>query len=335
MRSAEIISQIGHVSLREQVEPAITLKSAATPTTQPARTGSDHTHLGKDDSRFVFKAPARTVLEQTSHLEILTREQERELGIKKDTGTEEEREAAIETFMLHNLRLVSSLTSKHHPPSMDENDLFNEGCIGLRNAVVKFDYRKGYKFSTYATWWIRRAVTRAIANEDRIIRLPVKRVEQINKLNRITKGLSQTLGREPSAEELAEEVGLTADEILTLEKVGRQTTSLNALVNDDEDRSELLMFQVDGSKIGIDPVEIVSEKMRDEVFYSCLGGLPSKERKVLEFRLGLDGHKPHSAKETAIHFGVNETTVWRLEKTGMARLSKNPDFQSLRETGTE
>lgn len=272
------------------------------------------------DSRSISD-PVRMYLREIGRIPLLTRDQEIDLAQKTDAGNQRAKEKLTNS----NLRLVVSIAKKYIGRGMSFLDLIQEGNKGLIRAVEKYDWKKGFKFSTYATWWIRQAITRAIADQARTIRIPVHMVETINKLIRVSRKLMQTLGREPTPEEIAEKLEITPDKVREILKISQKTTSLETPIGDDED-SYLGDFIEDTKQAT--PYELTSQRLLRENIEEVLSALSDRESKVLEMRFGLRGAKPMTLEEVGREFGVTRERIRQIEAKALRKL-KHPSKRRM------
>lgn len=257
--------------------------------------------------------PVRMYLKEIGKIPLLTAEEEVELAKRMEQGDMEAKRKLIES----NLRLVVSIAKKYIGRGMLFLDLIQEGNLGLIRAVEKFDWRKGYKFSTYATWWIRQAITRAIADQARTIRIPVHMVETINKLTRISRQLVQELGREPTTEELAEAMNMPPDKIEEILKVAQEPISLETPIGEEED-SHLGDFIEE--KTILSPSEAAAKQLLKEQLESILNTLSKREREVLKLRFGLEDGRPSTLEEVGKRFGVTRERIRQIEAKALRKL---------------
>ena len=260
--------------------------------------------------------PVRQYLREIGKYPLLYAEEEVELAKQFEKSIKRAKDKLIES----NLRLVVSIAKKYIGRGLSLLDLIQEGNQGLIRAVEKYDWRRGFKFSTYATWWIRQAITRAIADQARTIRIPVHMVETINKLYRTSQRLMQSLGREPTPEEIGDELDLSADRVREIFKISQEVTSLDTKVGEDED-SSLGDFIADESSPS--PVDTASKQLLKDHLDEVLDTLSEREAKVLELRFGLDGGQPRTLEEVGKVFGVTRERIRQIEAKALRKL-KHP-----------
>lgn len=262
--------------------------------------------------------PVRMYLKEIGRIPLLTREQEIRLAQQVEAGDPEAKQGLIDA----NLRLVVSIAKKYIGRGMTFLDLIQEGNKGLIRAVEKFDWTKGFKFSTYATWWIRQAITRSIADQARTIRIPVHMVETINKLMRTSRRLMQELGREPTPEEIGKKMDdMDPEKVREILKISQNTTSLETPVGDGEDDSILGDFIADEKQVS--PYEATSKQMLRENIEEVLSALSDREAKVLKMRFGLQGNKTMTLEEVGKKFGVTRERIRQIEAKALRKL-KHP-----------
>lgn len=260
--------------------------------------------------------PVRMYLKEIGRIPLLTRDEEIVLAQAVEDGDLRAKSKLIDS----NLRLVVSIAKKYIGRGMTFLDLIQEGNKGLIRAVEKYDWTKGFKFSTYATWWIRQAITRAIADQARTIRIPVHMVETINKLVRISRKLMQDLGREPTPEEIAKPMAISADKVREILKISQKTTSLETPIGDDDD-SYLGDFIADETQLT--PYEATSKRLLRENVNEVLQALSDREAKVLKMRFGLEGQRPMTLEEVGKKFGVTRERIRQIEAKALRKL-KHP-----------
>ena len=266
----------------------------------------------------------RLYLRAIGRVHLLTAEQEIQLARRIERGDMLAKQQMIEA----NLRLVVSIAKSYLGRGLTFLDLIQEGSMGLIRAVEKFDYRKGYKFSTYATWWIRQAVTRAIADKARTIRIPVHMVEKLNKVVHIERQLVQRLGREPRPDEIAEELEITTDEVREILRMSQLPISLEKPIGEEED-SELGDFVQDDSAES--PFDTATLSLRREDVEHALSALPERERQVIELRFGLSGAQPCTLEEVGRAFGVTRERIRQIENNTLKKLESLPEAQGLKD----
>jgi RNA polymerase primary sigma factor len=266
----------------------------------------------------------RLYLRSIGRVDLLTADEEVFLAKRIERGDMAAKQQMIEA----NLRLVVSIAKGYLGRGLSFLDLIQEGSLGLIRAVEKFDYRRGYKFSTYATWWIRQAVTRAIADKARTIRIPVHMVEKLNKVVHVERQLVQEFGREPTPEEIAFELQWTTREVKDILRISQLPVSLEKPIGEEED-SELGDFVED--ETAESPFELASENLRRENVRRALDALPPREREVIEMRYGLRGHKARTLEEVGRAFGVTRERIRQIENNTLKKLEGLPEAQRLRD----
>ena len=262
--------------------------------------------IGMDD-------PVRMYLKEIGKVPLLIAEQEQDLAKRMLDGDQEAKDMLIEA----NLRLVVSIAKRYLGRGMQFLDLIQEGNLGLIKAVDKFDHSKGFKFSTYATWWIRQAITRAIADQARTIRIPVHMVETINRLVRVQRSLIQELGREPEVEEIAEEMGLPVEKVREIQKISQEPVSLEKPIGEEED-SHLGDFIPDEDALS--PADQVAYTLLKEQLLEAMSGLTPREEKVLRLRFGLDDGRQRTLEEVGREFNVTRERIRQIEAKALRKL---------------
>ncbi|MFA4965148.1 MAG: RNA polymerase sigma factor RpoD [Thermoleophilia bacterium] len=267
--------------------------------------------------------PVRLYFGEMGKVRLLTAVEEVSLAKRIERRDMEAKRKLIEA----NLRLVVSIARRHMNRGMPLLDLIQEGNLGLIRAVEKFDYRRGFKFSTYATWWIRQAITRALADQARTIRIPVHMVETINRLIRVQRQLLQDIGREPTTEEIATEMGTTPQKVREIQKISQEPTSLHTPIGDEGDT---LLADFIEDKDSTSPVEEVGGIVQREELGRVLNLLTQRERRIIELRFGLKGGHPCTLEEVGVQFGVTRERIRQIEAKTLAKLHAYRDAQCLR-----
>ncbi len=266
----------------------------------------------------------RLYMSAIGRVDLLTAEQEVELAKRIERGDMTAKRQMVEA----NLRLVVSIAKGYLGRGLSFLDLIQEGSLGLIRAVEKFDYRRGYKFSTYATWWIRQAVTRAIADKARTIRIPVHMVERLNKVASAERRLVQKLGREPEPSEIAEEVKWPVAEVREIQRMSQQPISLEKPIGDEEDAQ---LGDLVPDETAESPLETATDSLQREDVQRALEALPERERQVIELRFGLSGHDPLTLEEVGKAFGVTRERIRQVETNTLKKLKQLPEAQKLRD----
>lgn len=278
--------------------------------------------LGKID-------PIQMYLKEIGKTSFLSAKEEKELAKKIEAGDED----AKNRLALANLRLVVSIAKKYvgRSPNLTLLDLIQEGNLGLFKAVKKFDWRKGYKFSTYATWWIRQSITRALADQARTIRIPVHMIETISKYTKIRKSLLQELGREPLAEEIAAEMGLDVEKVHHIRKIAQKAVSLETPVGEDKDKQDSVLAEFIKDDKTIAPNTEASRKLLKERLKEISSELTPRELKILGMRFGLDDGVMHTLEETGEEFGVTRERIRQIQAKALEKLRKHRELKKIRD----
>ena len=330
---------------RKEARAASEILRSSTPKGKTRKRSSRARSRRTDSSTVMLTGdPVRMYLKEIGKVDLLTAQEEVNLAMKIEAGTEASKKLeaaengeieltraeqrrlmrieqvgldAKQQLISANLRLVVSIAKRYVGRGMLFLDLIQEGNLGLIRAVEKFDYTKGFKFSTYATWWIRQAITRAIADQARTIRIPVHMVETINKLVRVQRQLLQDLGRDHTPEEVGAEMGISADRVREIQKISQAPVSLETPIGEEED-SQLGDFIEDSTAVA--PPEAASDSMLREQLDQVLDGLADRERKVIKFRFGLEDGHPRTLEEVGREFGVTRERIRQIESKTLAKL---------------
>jgi len=270
--------------------------------------------------------PVQMYLKEIGRISFVTADQEKELAKRIEKGDLE----AKKQLARANLRLVVSIAKRYvgRSPNLTLLDLIQEGNLGLFRAVEKFDWRRGYKFSTYATWWIRQAITRALADQARTIRIPVHMIETISKYTQVRRNLLQQLGREPLAEEVAAEMGLEVDKVRHIERISQATVSLETPVGEDDEDSILAEF-VEDEKVPPPTVE-AARRLLKERLREILIDLSPREQKILAMRFGLDDGVTHTLEEVGVEFGVTRERIRQIEAKSLEKIREHGSLKKLK-----
>ncbi len=309
----QIISSEGGILDRQEKSPDILVQSGL----QGDKKRSDLTDIAADSIQMYLR--------EIGKVPLLSSEEEIMYAKRKEKGDLEAKKRLVEA----NLRLVVSIAKKFTGRSLSLLDLIQEGNIGLFRAVEKFDYRKGYKFSTYATWWIRQAITRALADQSRTIRIPVHMVETINRFNQIERRLVQDLGRDPLPEEIAAEMGEDIDKVRHIIKISQETVSLEASVGDDDEDSNLGDFIEDEKTIT--PDRVAALKLLSDHVKQIIRDLTPREQKILEMRFGLADGVAHTLEEVGQEFGVTRERIRQIEAKALEKMQKHEEMRKLQD----
>ncbi len=280
---------------------------------------------GKVDFSELTHDSIQMYLREIGKIPLLSAEEEIALAKRKERNDKEAEQRLIEA----NLRLVVSIAKKFVGKTLTLLDLIQEGNVGLFRAVKKFEYRKGYKFSTYATWWIRQAITRALADQSRTIRIPVHMVETINKFKKIERRLIQDLGREPLAEEMAAEMDLPIEKVRHIKKISQETVSLTASVGDDDEDSKLEDFIEDTKTIS--PSKQAARELLKDYVGDAMKDLTPREQKILEMRFGLTDGVSHTLEEVGREFDVTRERIRQIEAKALEKIQQKEIIHKLRD----
>jgi len=300
-----------------KAHPAVKVKAKRKPTEQTV-------DFQKLDLTDISSDSIQMYLREIGKVSLLTGDEEVQLAKRKEKGDAEAKKKLVEA----NLRLVVSIAKKFTGRSLSLLDLIQEGNIGLFRAVEKFDYRKGYKFSTYATWWIRQAITRALADQSRTIRIPVHMVETINRFQQAERRLIQDLGREPLPEEIAAEIGEDIDKVRQIIKISQETVSLETSVGDEDEDSTLGDFIEDEKTITPDRVAAL-QLLKNHV-HDIISHLTPREQKILEMRFGLVDGVAHTLEEVGQEFGVTRERIRQIEAKALEKIRQHTTLRKLR-----
>ena len=269
----------------------------------------------------------RLYLREIGKIPLLSQDEEQELAKKIVEGDKKAKDKMVEA----NMRLVVSIAKRYSGRGLDFLDLIQEGNTGLLRAVDKFDPEKGFKFSTYATWWIRQAITRAIADQARTIRIPVHMVETINKVLRTTRKLTQELNREPSTEEIAKELDMEVDKIEYVMRIKQDIASLDASVGRDGDDEDSVLGDFVEDEERVSPEDSAATQILKEQLASIIATLSDREQKIIKMRFGIGGERPHTLEEVGVEFSVTRERIRQIEAKALSKLRKHKDTKKLHE----
>ncbi len=269
----------------------------------------------------------RLYLREIGKIPLLSNEEEAELAKEIVKGSRKAKEKMVEA----NMRLVVSIAKRYSGRGLDFLDLIQEGNTGLLRAVEKFDPEKGFKFSTYATWWIRQAITRAIADQARTIRIPVHMVETINKVLRTTRKLTTELNREPSIEEIAKELDMDVDKVEYVMRIKQDIASLDASVGRDGDDEDSVLGDFVEDEERVSPEDSAANQILKEQLAEIIATLSDREQKIIKMRFGIGGERPHTLEEVGYEFSVTRERIRQIEAKALSKLRKHKDTKKLHE----
>ncbi len=319
------------LSLLDEIYKRLEKEGTVLKESVPVKQFSERAEIGKKELKAATRADkdlpdaVQTYLKEIGRTPLLTFKEEKELAKRIEQGDEAARKALIQA----NLRLVISIAKRysHRSPHLGILDLAQEGNIGLARAVEKFDYRRGFKFSTYATWWIRQAITRALADFSRTIRIPVHMVETITKYTQTKRKLMQELGRESLAQETAIEMGIPVEKVHYIQKISQEVISLETPIGDDDDDSSLSNLIPDESSIS--PDQLANQALLKDQIRNVFTDLTERERKILSMRFGLGDGIPHTLEEVGKVFGVTRERIRQIEAKSLEKIRKHEDVEKL------
>ncbi|OGY84052.1 MAG: RNA polymerase sigma factor RpoD [Candidatus Kerfeldbacteria bacterium RIFCSPLOWO2_01_FULL_48_11] len=311
------------VQVIEHTPPLIGDLTPLEPTKEKKKTRESKASLDLSD---ISNDSIQMYLREIGKVSLLKGEEEVSLAKRKDKGDTEAKKKLVEA----NLRLVVSIAKKFTGRSLSLLDLIQEGNIGLFRAVEKFDYRKGYKFSTYATWWIRQAITRSLADQSRTIRIPVHMVETINKFQQVERQLIQDLGREPLPEEIAAEMGEEVDKIHHIIKISQDTVSLETSVGDSDDEDSVLGDFIEDVKT-VTPDRVAAMRLLRDHVIGIIQELSPREQKILEMRFGLKDGVAHTLEEVGQEFGVTRERIRQIEAKALEKIEVHEGMKRLKD----
>ncbi len=306
---------------KEELEPNLTdLEDEEELSDEDLEITADNVDVFADDS-------VRLYLREIGKIPLLSQDEEQELAQKVVEGDKKAKDKMVEA----NMRLVVSIAKRYSGRGLDLLDLIQEGNTGLLRAVEKFDPEKGFKFSTYATWWIRQAITRAIADQARTIRIPVHMVETINKVLRTTRKLTQELNREPTTEEIAKELDMEADKIEYVMRIKQDIASLDASVGRDGDDEDSVLGDFVEDEERASPEDSAATQILKEQLAAIISTLSEREQKIVRMRFGIGGERSHTLEEVGAEFSVTRERIRQIEAKALSKLRKHKDTKKLHE----